>query len=185
MAEETNAPVQVEEPQVQQVTTEVESSSYRETIKQLLVAGARKVSKIRVKNVTVVDMDGWVRVGITIIPPVKGYNANGEEVETNTIFVSLFALVACLRENEEFAWVGNALLERPNILPLILCGSDIDILQRHYAAGEEIYNPFSKNPDQVPSVYDHNVYINDVIDVRLGKTGEKMLDKLADKLMGF
>lgn len=184
MVEEKKAPEQ-ENPQVEQVVNEVNSSSYKEIIKSLIANGAKKASKLRVKNVTITEMETYTRVGISIIPPVKAYNVNGEEVDTNIIFVSLYALVAVLRENEELAWVGNVLLERPQVLPLLLCGSEIDIIQRHYTAGQEIYNPYSRNTEQVPAIYDHNLYINDVIDVRLGSAGEKMLDKLADKVMGF
>lgn len=183
MEDKTN--VAAETTQVQQVTSEVEVNTYRETIKQLIANGAKRINNLRVKNVTFTDKESWVRLCITVSPSVKGYNTNGEEVDTNNVFVSLFALVACIRENEEFAWANNHLIEHPNVLPLILCGARINVLQRHYEAGTEIYNPFSKNPNQVPSVYEHNLYINDVIDIELSQTGARMLDKLADKIMGF
>lgn len=185
MAENANVPAQVESPQVEQVTSEVSSTDYREIVKSLIAGGAKRINKLKIKNVTPAEQENYVRVGISLIPSVKGYDSNGEEVETNVIFTSLFALVAIIRENEELAWMGNTLIEKPNLLPLIMCGAEIDILQRHYDSGVEIFNPYSHNKEQTPSVYDHPIYINDVIEIRLSKTGQKMVDKLADKLMGF
>jgi len=183
---EMNAEVNVTTPVVDvepQVSTPLEGDNYKKIITQLVAGGAKKYNNLKIKNVNVLDADTYVRVSITIVPNVPAY-INEERTESNVIFTSLFALVAVLKNNEEYAWMANTLLERPNILPLILCGGTINILQREYEAGEDVPNPWS-NRETEPRVYDHNVIVNDVIDITLGKAGIKMADKLADKILGF
>lgn len=185
----TNANVveEIVNPTIENVeTTNVESTnaeSYQQIINKLIAAGAKKYNNIKIKNVNVLDNDTYVRVSLTIVPNVPAY-INETLTESNVIFTSLFALVAVLKNNEETAWAGNTILERPNVLPLILCGATINILQRHYDAGDEVPNPFSTRESE-PRVYDHNIIVNDIIDIKLGKTGQKMMDKLADKVLGF
>ena len=86
---------------------------------------------------------------------------------------------------EELSWMGNALVENPQVLNLILNGSTVDIIQQEISAGTEFTNPFSTRSDADVQVYDHDIILNHCIKFKLGKTGEKMADKLADKLMGF
>lgn len=188
MAEKVNAPVQeiVEVPQEEQVS----SNTYKEVVKNLIASGCKRFNRLKIKNVTPVELDNYTRVSITLTSKVPGFVSrdNGTTFEkdmTNIIFTSLYALVAAIKENEDLAWMAGKILDTPNILPLILCGSEIDILQREYEAGTEIKNPYSTRDDVEGNVYDHDVIINDVIDFHLGKTGEKMADKLADKMLGF
>ena len=165
-----------------QVATSFEGDTYKQIINKLISGGAKKFNNLKIKNVNILDNDTYVRVSITVVPNVPAYIA-GELTESNVIFTSLFALTAVLKNNEDYAWMANTLLERPNILPLILCGGTINILQREYEAGEEVPNPWSTRETE-PRVYDHNVIVNDVIDITLGKAGTKMADKLADKILG-
>lgn len=166
-----------------QVSTSFEGDTYKQIINKLISGGAKKFNNLKIKNVNILDADNYVRISITVVPTVPAY-INGELTESNVIFTSLFALTAVLKNNEDYAWMANTLLERPNVLPLILCGGTINILQREYGAGEEVPNPWSTRETE-PRSYDHNVIVNDVIDITLGKAGMKMADKLADKILGF
>lgn len=181
------------------------SNSFKDIVKNLIINGAKVYKNHHIKNMTITDCDTYVRVAITLTDAVPGYvsHDNGTTYEkgmTKVIFTSLFAITAMLRENEELAWLATPILQKEqdarengenielaigNLMNVIFCGSTIDILQRHYNAGDAISNPYSTRTDKQETVYDHDVYINDIINVSLGKTGAKMADRLADKILGF
>lgn len=164
--------------------------SHQNIIKKLIASGAKRINAVRIKNVNYAEQDNYTRVSLTLATGIKGYvrdEATGtyEEGSTSTLFTSLFAIVGALKEDEDLAWMGNALLEHPQALNLILNGAEISILQQELAAGEEYKNPFSTRDDSEARTYDHDVIINNVIGFKLGNTGKKMADKLADKMLGF
>lgn len=166
----------------------VASNNYLNTIKQLIADGAKKISKLMIKNVNVTELDNYVRVSLTLTSKVPAYvsNDNGltfERSESNIIFTSSFAISAALKENNDLAWLGGYVATNPKMLPMILCGSEVTILQREYEAGEEVVNPFSTRIDNIPTVYDHDIIINDIIDIKLGKTGERMASQFATAIM--
>ena len=186
MAKENEKPVVATEAPVEeqpQVVEQISSSDYREVVKKLIAQGAKQYRGVKIKNVTLTDMGNYVRVGLTVIPALPRYDENGEETTGNVIFTSLFALIAVIKEDEELAWAANILMAKPQLLNMVLCGSTIDLLQRRYEAGVEIYNPYSKRSDAVPSVYDHKTIITDVNEVHIGKVAAKMLDKIANRMI--
>lgn len=158
---------------------------YKEIVDSLIKSGAKRYTDLTITNISLIGSGINIRYKITVQQPILGYNIKGEIIETNTLFESLGGLVCALRESEDYAWLGTTLIESPKALPLIANGAKIDVLQRHYYAGEEIYNPFIKNTEQTPNIYSYNVYINDIIDFRPSKLGEIMIDKIADNIMGF
>ena len=173
-----------------QVETDVTTNSFQETIKSLILGGAKKLNNIRIKNVNFTEKDNYTMVSFTLSNPIRGYvsNDNGntyEEGMTNIIFTSLYAIVGTLKEDDELSWMANALLEHPTALNLIFNGSTIDIIQQDIPAGEEFINPFSTNPNPDVQVYNHNLIINHIIKFKLSKVGLRMADRLADKLFGF
>ena len=187
-----NAKVTVE-PEVAQVTpseTDVQTSSYQAVVKKLVQNGAKRINNCKIKNVNFTEKDNYTMISLTLINPIHGYvsNDNGMTYETgmtNTIFTSLYAIIGAMKEDEDLGWMGNTLLENPKLLNLILNGSSVDIIQQDIPAGTEFTNPFTTRADADVQVYDHNIILNHCIKFKLGKTGEKMADKLADKLMGF
>lgn len=163
---------------------------YLNTIKKLIASGCKRINNVRIKNVNCTEKDNYTMISLTLVNQVKGFVSDDggvtyKEGMTNVIFTSLYAIVGAMKEDEELGWMGNALLEHPEALNLILNGSTVDILQQDVVAGEEFINAFSSRTDVEPTVFDHDVIINHVIGFKLGKVGEKMADKLADKLLGF
>lgn len=166
----------------------VAANNYLGIIKQLIADGAKKISKLMIKNVNVTELDTHTRVSLTLTSKVPAYvsDDNGitfEKGESNIIFTSSFAIAAAFKENNDLAWLGGYVSTNPKMLPMILCGSEVTILQREYEAGEDVTNPFSTRTDSVPTVYDHDIIINDIIDIKLGKTGEKMANQFATAMM--
>lgn len=174
------------EAQVEQADTQV--MSYQQVIKHLIANGCKRVNSCKIKNINCTEKDNYVMVSFTLSNPIKGWvtEDNGEtykEGMTNTFYTSLYAIAGCLKEDEELAWMANSIIEKPSALNLILVGGTVDILQQEFAAGETIRNPFSTKVDQDGTEYDHDVIVNHVIGFKLGKTGMRMADKLADKLL--
>lgn len=175
----------------EQVSVQVETnngSTFQTAIKNLLANGAKKVNGLKIKNVNYSEKDNYTMVSFTLTNPIRGFVSNDNGVTfvegmTNTLFTSLYAIVGALKEDEDLAWMGNALLENPKVLNLVLNGGTVDIIQQDIAQGVEFSNPFSTRNDVSTQVYDHDIIVNHIIKFKLGKTGEKMADKLADKLM--
>lgn len=160
---------------------------YDATIKALVANGGKRHKDIRVKNVNVTDKDVYTMVSFTTNKALPAYVADGDDFamgSSNVIYSSLFAIAGAMREDEELAWMTNALLDSPNAVQLIFSGATLDVIQVEYAAGEAIYNPFTTKEDSDATEYDHDVIINYVIGVTLSKVGEKFADKLADRLLG-
>ncbi len=186
---------------VEQVSVQVENGAenasnetinvgYQNCIKKLIAAGCKRINSVRIKNVNFTEKDNYTMVSFTLSNPIRGFvsNDNGityQEGMTNTLFTSLYAIIGALKEDDELGWMANALLDNPQALNLIFNGGSIDILQQEIVAGEQFTNPFSTRNDVTVQVYDHDVIINHIIGFKLGKTGEKMAARFADKLMGF
>lgn len=183
---EENTVTAVVEQEVQQAN----GNSFKEIVRNLMANGCKRTNGLIVKNVTITEDENYTRATLSVKDQIPGYvsDDNGAtfyEGLTNNIFSSTFALAGLMKEMEELSWMANAIIDRPNILNLILNGSKVDIIQQRVAAGEDYINPFTTKKDAVPTQFDHDVIINYVVNIELGKVGQKMADKLADKLMGF
>lgn len=181
--------VQVENG-AENASNEMVNVSYQNCIKKLIATGCKRINSIRIKNVNFTEKDNYTMISFTLSTPIRGFvsNDNGityQEGMTNTLFTSLYAIVGAIKEDDELGWMANALLDNPQALNLIFNGGSIDILQQEIVAGEQFTNPFSTRNDAAVQVYDHDVIINHIIGFKLGKTGEKMAARFADKLMGF
>lgn len=194
MAKENAATVEQNDVQVENVvenaSNEMLNVSYQNCIKKMIAAGCKRINSVRVKNVNFTEKDNYTMISFTLSSPIRGFvsNDNGityQEGMTNTLFTSLYAITGALKEDDELGWMANALLDNPQALNLIFNGSTVDIIQQEVSAGVEFTNPFSTRSDAPVQVYDHDVIINHIIRFKLGKTGEKMAARLADKLMGF
>lgn len=186
--QEVEQVVEVQEQEQEQQEVEQVVKTQKDVIKQLIAAGATRITNVKVRNASVTKKDSYVQVALTLINPIPGYISkdNGitfEKGMTNFVFTSSYAIAGCLRENEEYAWLAGHIVERPSSLELILSGATIDIVQQEIIAGEEYQNPFSTRIDTEVRVYDHNVVINNIIDVKLSKIGEKAADRIMDNIL--
>lgn len=181
----------VETPEVNEMT----ESSVRDIIRNLIADGATRINRLKIKNVNY-DKDyedkNHIRVTITLDRKVPGYvpimdnngNITGyEKGMTNLIYTSTFALAAVLKENEDFSWLANHIVDKPKALTLIFNGATIDVLQREFPKGTPVVNPFSTNSNKEWPIYDHDITVNDVINITLGKTGERMAMTLASNIL--
>lgn len=182
-AEET--PQAVETPAVEEKVVGTAN-----VIKRLIATGARRINSLRIKNVNFTEKDNYTMISLTLANPIDGFvtednGATYEKGKTSTMFTSLFAVAGAIKEDEDLAWMANALLENPQALNLILNGGHVDVIQQEIGAGEEFTNPFSTQANPEPQVYDHDIIVNHVVGFKLGATGKQMSNRLADKLLGF
>lgn len=188
-----NAVVEQEVPQAAVQEEKIENSSERtmkDIIKELMAKGCKRVNDVTVKNVVVEEFDNYVRATLVTREGLDAYvsddnGATYHKGKSNNIFSSTFAIAGTLKENEELSWMANSIIEHPNILNLILNGSKIDVIVEEVAKGEEYINPFTTKVNPEPTTFDNDTIIKYIVDIKLGKSGMRMADKLADKLMGF
>lgn len=163
-------------------------NKYKAAIKELIEAGGKRINGIKVKNSIATEKDNYVMISFTLGQDVDGYAADANGIfapaERNIIFSSLFAICGMLKENDDLSWISNHLLTHPNIINMLFNGGTIDIIQLPVIAGQPYHNPFSTRKDN-ETVFDHDTIINHIINVKFGKTGQKVADKLMDKLLGF
>lgn len=172
------------------ITQEVAAVGHQNIIKKLISQGAKRINGVRIKNINYAEQDNYTRVSFTLATPIRGFVSkdNGvtyEEGMVTTLFSSLFAITGALKEDEDTAWMANALLENPQALNLIFNGGTVDIIQQDIAAGSEFTNPFTTRDDAEVQSYDHDIIINHLVKFSIGKTGQRMADRLADKMLGF
>ena len=161
----------------------------KEVVKTLLEGGAKKISDVKISNVTVKALDTYVRVALTLDRKVEGYVLNESDGtyaagEVKVIFVSLYSLLSMLKQSEEAAFAANHVANHPESIGLILSGARIDLVQQHVVAGEEYRNVWSDKVDIEATVFDHDTILNHVVSIEVSKFGEKALDKLMDKMLG-
>lgn len=160
----------------------------KEVVAELIKNGAKEVKDVTIKNVTVTPMDEYVRLGLTINKEVDGYRVKEdgvtyEEAKTKVIFVSAFTIAALFKENDDAAFAANHLLKHPDALGMIMSRANVNIVQQKVEAGQEYVNPFSENDK--PTVFDHDVIINHITNIKLSDFGLKRLERLADMMLGF
>lgn len=161
----------------------------QEVLSQLMaVKENENVKDVVVRNINTKDMSTWTRVSVTLNKPVKSYVVDQETGEyivgtSNVIYVSTFSLIAAMRENPDLAFAGNHLIEHPMAIGVVFSGATIDVILEKVTEGQEYKNPFSDNAAE--SIIEHDNYFAHIHNIRLSDRGLKMIDKIADKMLGF
>lgn len=143
--------------------------------------------KVVVKNVNVTTFENYVRLGLTLDKPIKGYVAQEDGTyklgETKVVFISLFSITAIMKQKDDISFVANHLLANPQAAQVLLSNAKIDLVQQPVKAGESYINPFSETANEV--VFDRDTIINHLIDFSLTDRAMALVDKLALSLMGI
>ena len=189
-----NAVVEQEVPQATVQNEVLESNNGERTmkdiIKELMAKGCKRVNDVTVKNVVVEEFDNYVRATIVTREALDAFvsDDNGttyHKGKSNNLFSSTFAIAGAMKEDEELSWMANSIVEHPNVLNLILNGSKIDVIIEEVPKGVEYINPFTTKVNPESTTFDNDTIVKYVVGIKLGKSGQRMADKLADKLMGF
>lgn len=189
-----NAIVEQEVPQATVQNEVIKTSNGERTmkdiVKELMAKGCKRVNDVTVKNVVVEEFDNYTRATLVTREALDAYvsddnGATYHKGKSNNLFSSTFAIAGAMKEDEELSWMANSIIEHPNVLNLILNGSKIDIIIEEVQKGVEYINPFTTKANPESTTFDNDTIVKYVVGIKLGKSGQKMADKLADKLMGF
>ena len=159
----------------------------QEVVRTLLKNGATRIDNAVVRTVEVNRQEKYDRVALTLAKPVRSYveteTGEYEEGETRVIFVSSFSLGAILSDNEDTAFAKRKLMQKPQLLELVLSYAKIDVLQEKVEANTDYINPFSSSTNG--RRIEHDTYINHVVGIELGNRGLKAIDEMFDKLLSI
>lgn len=162
---------------------------WKEAIKKLMRSGkCMRFNDIIIKDSKYEYFDKYTRVTFTVralLPTFVSDNGVFHEGTSNIIYTSTNALACVFKEDVMLSWMSSSIIEHPHIIPLLLNGSTIDVIVQKVAKGEEYINPFAAKENPKPTIFDDDIFVKYIVNVKLGKTGEKMAEKLAEKLMGF
>lgn len=162
---------------------------FKQKVTELIKSGWKIYRNITVKGVNIKDMDNYTRISLTLDKKIPQYisNEEGEFIDAtgNVLFTSTFAISGLLKTNEDQSWIAPEVIENPSLLRVLLNGSKIDIIQLKFSAGEIITNPFTTKNNIEEIVATTDTYINHIVSFTPGKVGEKAIDRLFDKLIGF
>lgn len=164
-----------------------EKKSHSDIVKYCISMGSTLIRDVQIKNVTYSVEDNYTRICLTLNQKVPGYVNNPETNEfekasVNTIFVSAYALVGVIKENEDTAFLANKMVESVSSMQLILSGSRINILQTQVTAGELYTNPFSTR-EATADPRDYDRIFNNVTKITLGKVGQKAAEMVMMKML--
>ena len=152
-----------------------------------VVKNGGNTAKAMVKNVNITTFENYVRLGLTLDKPIKGYVAQEDGTykfgETKVVFISLYSVTAIMKQKDDISFVANHLLANPQAAQVLLSNAKIDLVQQPVKAGESYINPFSESANEV--VFDHDTIINHLIDFSLTDRAMALVDKLALSLMGI
>ena len=182
--------VQQEVEQVAEQTTEqVAQKTFKAICKSLIDNDSTKVQSV-IRNINVTEKDNYTMVSFTLGNKVDAFVSEDEGATykrgmSNIIYTSLYAVVGTLKEDEELSWMANIILAKPALLNLIFNGAKITFIQQLIGSGEEYVNPFTNQINPEATVFDHDVIINHVIGFKPSAMGQKMADKLAEKMMSM
>lgn len=179
--------------------------TYAEKIKYLLKNGYTKIANLQVRNVIVDIKDDYARITFVVNKPIPGFltddDGNYTLGTTTNIFTTNFAVAGCLKEDSEYAWLGNYISDlhkefdedeednnihlKSGAVALFFCGAEIDVLQTLVEKDTDYISPFTTSNDPTITNKDHQWFANNVIAIRPAKSGKKAITHFADKIMGF
>lgn len=142
---------------------------------------------LKVRNVVVnLDDEEYPRITLVLNQEVNGYNLEGDKYvlgKTKNVFTTAFNIAGVLKESEDTAMLGNYIVRNPKVAENLLSGATINLVQIPVKAGDEYRNPFTTRADAEAYVSDHDWISNCVTAIKLGTIGNKVVDKLIDRIV--
>lgn len=142
---------------------------------------------LKVRNVVVnLDDEEYPRITLVLNQEVNGYNLEGDKYvlgKTKNVFTTAFNIAGVLKESEDTAMLGNYIVRNPKVAENLLSGATINLVQIPVKAGDEYRNPFTTRADTEAYVSDHDWISNCVTAIKLGTIGNKVVDKLIDRIV--
>ena len=188
MAKENEIGAVVEAPVAEEVvatesavTEQNVASSYDEKLKALLSDKDNRVYRnIRIRNITKREKTGdWENITLVLDGMIPGYirqdDGTWKKGMTNNLYTTSYAIAGILKENDEVAAVANKISEHPEMIPLVLNGAVISVVQTDVAKDEAYTFPFSTRDRKEKYTRDHDWIANNIFNVNLGKAGKNFM----------
>lgn len=155
----------------------------KEVVNALIAAGNVAVKNLKVKSVSVKVEEEYTRLAITLDKPVRGFVQQADntyvEGETNVIFCSSYDIGSLLKDDENAAFAVNNLIANPDSFKVILSRAMLTVIPEKVEKEKEYVNPFASNQEK-KVIFDHDVILHHVVDIKLSDFG---LMKLIDLLI--
>lgn len=158
--------------------------TFKEIVGELIAMGGKKITtrikKIELEAKEAPDGRAYYQYNTVITDYIKTDFTNqrtGECVtESNIIYPADFVVAAVIRENSDIAWLADEFDANPRLVGPILTGATITLIQVPFEAGNPVINKFK--PGDIGKTYDHRVFQNNLVRIKLGEAGSDKADKL-------
>lgn len=157
------------------------ASSYEEKLKALLADKDNRVYRnIRIRNITKREKTGdWENITLVLDGMIPGYILQEDNTwkkgMTNNLYTTSYAIAGILKENEDVSSIANKVAEHPEMIPLVLNGAIISVVQTDVAKDEPYTFPFSTRERKEKYTRDHDWIANNIFNVSLGKSGKNFM----------
>lgn len=154
----------------------------------MLANGAQAIKGVKVKSVSVTPKENHTCVTfVTDKDNVPMYvddgTGNYELKDGNFFSVSLYGVVAPLRDNEDISPIVSRVTENPDSAIILLNGATLDVIVEKVAAGEVYKSPWSEDAEE--KTFEHDTTIYHITNVALGKIGKIASEKIMNDMLGI
>ena len=160
--------------------------SFNDAVAALRKSGA-KSETVTIVNVTVTDCNKWTRVALTLNREVDGAVCDSEGQwsmgKTRVVFVSLYSILALLKNTNETLAITNHIASHPTALQVILSGAKGELLQQEVKANETYINAFTG--EEVEHDSDHDSIFNHIVNIEFTDKALRAIEKIEDHLLGL
>ena len=174
VAEETNA-------MTGEVVEQVVKGSYKDKLVALLADKDNRIyRKIRVRNITKREKTGdWENITLVLDGMIPGYirqeDGSWKQGLTNNVYTTSYAIAGVLKETEDTVAVADKVIAHPELIPLLLNGCQISVVQTDVKANEPYVFPFSTRERSEKYTRDHDWIANNIFNVTLGESGKAFI----------
>lgn len=101
---------------------------------------------------------------------------------TNVVTLASFVVTSAIKRNSKIAFISNTIAKAfantddTTTISVYLTGAKVDLLVEFVPANTPFVNYFSR--DSTPKVFDHNVVIYRIVDIKLGESGITKVNNL-------
>lgn len=153
----------------------------------ILRKNGAKSETVTIVNVTVTDCKNWTRIALTLDREVDGpicdSEGNWTMGKTRVIFVSLYSILALLKNTNDTLAITGHIANHPTALQVVLVGAQGELLQQEVKAHATYINAFTGEETEHES--DHDSLFNHLVSVEFTDKGHRAIEKIEDKLLGL
>lgn len=169
-----------ENKNLEPIMAEVVTSESAQIIRELISNGAKRYNSLTIRSIEPTEKDKYVRMDISLDRELPAILPDADGVYSDTtsanMYSSNYAISGLAKTIDDVAMFANDIAnpEKVKGLKILLNRAVIDVVQVRYPGNIEFVNPFSTK--KTPQLYDHDVIVNYIVNLKLGEPGKKILD---------